>query len=214
MLLADDLAPADTAGLDPATTIALVTRLGGPTSHTAIIARQLGIPCVRRRARTRRDRRGHTGSPVDGTAGEVVVAPDAAEGAGEGHEHIDVAPRGSPGWTGPGRTADGVEVAVLANVADGASARAAYGASRRRGGPVPHRTSLSRDAPRARGRPVDDQAAIYREVFDAFAGRKVVVRTLKRRLGKPLRFVDHPDEANPALGVRGDRIALAHPGDP
>ncbi|MFZ2528436.1 MAG: PEP-utilizing enzyme, partial [Rhodococcus sp. (in: high G+C Gram-positive bacteria)] len=46
VLLADDLAPADAAGLDPTRIIGLATTLGGPTSHTAIIARQLGIPCV------------------------------------------------------------------------------------------------------------------------------------------------------------------------
>src|SRR4051794_29327456 len=46
ILLADDLAPADTAGLDPARIVGLATRLGGSTSHTAIIARQLGLPCV------------------------------------------------------------------------------------------------------------------------------------------------------------------------
>src|SRR4051794_20166843 len=46
VLLADDLAPADTAGLDPARVLGLATRLGGTTSHTAIIARQLGLPCV------------------------------------------------------------------------------------------------------------------------------------------------------------------------
>ena len=46
VLVAEDLAPADTAGLDPRLVLALVTERGGPTSHTAIIARQLGIPCV------------------------------------------------------------------------------------------------------------------------------------------------------------------------
>jgi phosphoenolpyruvate-protein phosphotransferase (PTS system enzyme I) len=46
VLLAEDLAPADTAGLDPALIAGLATEKGGPTSHTAIIARQLGIPCV------------------------------------------------------------------------------------------------------------------------------------------------------------------------
>ena len=46
ILFAEDLAPADTAGLDPHRIVGLATSLGGPTSHTAIIARQLGIPCV------------------------------------------------------------------------------------------------------------------------------------------------------------------------
>lgn len=206
VLLADDLAPADTAGLDPATTIALVTRLGGPTSHTAIIARQLGIPCV---VAVPGLGAIDVGTPVlvDGTAGDVVVAPDAAEAQERVTAHRRRAAR-IAGWTGPGRTADGVEVAVLANVADGASARAATAH------PVEgvglFRTELA-FLGRADEPSVDDQAAIYREVFDAFAGRKVVVRTLDAGSDKPLRFVDHPDEANPALGVRGDRIALAHP---
>ena len=56
ILCAEDLAPADTAGLDPKLVVALATTLGGPTSHTAIIARQLGIPVRRRRDRPRRRR--------------------------------------------------------------------------------------------------------------------------------------------------------------
>src|SRR3954468_806402 len=74
ILVARDLAPADTAVLDPAQVLGFVTELGGPTSHTAILAKQLGIPAV-------------VGCPgaaglesgrqvvVDGSAGEVVVDP-------------------------------------------------------------------------------------------------------------------------------------------
>ncbi len=79
VLLADDLAPADTAGLDPALVVGIAVRLGGPTSHTAIIARQLGIPCVV----------GVSDLPdelpdtalVDGGTGEVVLSPDPAAAA-------------------------------------------------------------------------------------------------------------------------------------
>ena len=49
-------------------------------------------------------------------------------------------------------------------------------------------------------------------MLDAFAGRKVVVRTLDAGSDKPLKFAGHPDEANPALGVRGIRIADGNPG--
>ena len=80
ILLADDLAPADTAGLDPSLVVALATTLGGPTSHTAIIARQLGLPCVV--AVDGLDAVG-VGAMVlvDGTRGTVTVAPDPAAAA-------------------------------------------------------------------------------------------------------------------------------------
>src|SRR5215212_2956743 len=80
VLLADDLAPADTAGLDPTRIIALATRLGGATSHTAIIARQLGLPCVVGVG-------GLNDVPegamvlVDGEHGTVTVDPDPQEAA-------------------------------------------------------------------------------------------------------------------------------------
>ncbi|MDV7098750.1 putative PEP-binding protein [Gordonia amicalis] len=206
ILLADDLAPADTAGLDPTTTIALVTRLGGPTSHTAIIARQLGIPCVVAVSGLVGIDAG-TAILVDGTTGEIVVDPDDTAARARVEEYRRHAARVA-GWSGPGRTGDGVEVAILANVADGSSARAATDH------PVEgvglFRTELA-FLERADEPSVDEQAGIYREVLDAFDGRKVVIRTLDAGSDKPLRFVTHPDEANPALGVRGDRIALAHP---
>ena len=59
---------------------------------------------------------------------------------------------------------------------------------------------------------VDEQARGYAEVFEAFAGRKVVLRTLDAGSDKPLAFATLPDEANPALGVRGLRIARRDPG--
>ena len=59
---------------------------------------------------------------------------------------------------------------------------------------------------------VEEQAAGYAAVFEAFAGRKVVLRTLDAGSDKPLAFATLPDEANPALGVRGLRIARRDPG--
>ena len=79
ILCAEDLAPADTAGLDPSLVVALATTLGGPTSHTAIIARQLGIPCVVAVDGLDAVAAG-TMVLVDGTRGTVTVAPDAGGG--------------------------------------------------------------------------------------------------------------------------------------
>nr|WP_255207482.1 phosphoenolpyruvate--protein phosphotransferase [Mycolicibacterium sp. PAM1] len=207
ILCAEDLAPADTAGLDPSLVVALATTLGGPTSHTAIIARQLGIPCVVAVAGLD-DVPAGTQVLVDGTRGTVTVSPDEdsarAEVAAARRTAEDAA-----NWSGPGTTADGHAVAVLANVQDGAAARSARQTPAE--GVGLFRTELcflNTDSEPT----VDEQADIYAEVLDAFAGNKVVIRTLDAGSDKPLKFAGHPDEANPALGVRGIRISFANPG--
>lgn len=207
VLLAEDLAPADTAGLDPARIVGLATTLGGPTSHTAIIARQLGIPCVV--ATTGLDAV-PAGTPVllDGSTGEIRTDPDPnAANAAVATDRQERARAAA--WTGPGATADGHPIAILANVQDGAGARAARQTPAE--GVGLFRTELcflDRDIEPS----VADQAGIYAEVLTAYAGRKVVVRTLDAGSDKPLRFVTHPDEHNPALGVRGIRIGATAPG--
>jgi phosphotransferase system enzyme I (PtsI) len=207
VLCAEDLAPADTAGLDPSRVVALATTLGGPTSHTAIIARQLGIPCVVAVAGLDAVSAG-TMVLVDGTLGTVTVSPDPTA-AGEAVVRAQREAERSAHWSGPGATADGHAVAILANVQDGAAARAARETPAE--GVGLFRTELcflQRDTEPS----VDEQAKIYGEVLEAFSGHKVVVRTLDAGSDKPLKFVRHPEEANPALGVRGIRIAEGNPG--
>jgi phosphotransferase system enzyme I (PtsI) len=207
ILCAEDLAPADTAGLDPKVIVALATTLGGPTSHTAIIARQLGIPCVVAVDGLDAVPAGAT-VLVDGTLGTVTVSPDPTAAA-EAVAHAQREAERAAHWSGPGATADGHAVAILANVQDGAAARAATETPAE--GVGLFRTELcflNRDTEPT----VDEQADIYAEVLDAFRGHKVVIRTLDAGSDKPLKFVGHPDEANPALGVRGIRIAHGNPG--
>ncbi|MFX0579255.1 putative PEP-binding protein [Nocardia nepalensis] len=207
ILLADDLAPADTAGLDPNLIVGLATSRGGPTSHTAIIARQLGIPCVVAIA-------GLDDVPagidvlIDGSAGHVVVGPDPETAARAVAEYRTQESR-TAAWTGPGATADGHRVEVLANVQDAAGARAAR--SHPAEGIGLFRTELC-FLDRESEPSIAEQAGIYRDVLDAYAGSKVVIRTLDAGSDKPLRFADHPDEANPALGVRGIRISARDSG--
>ncbi|MCX5045929.1 phosphoenolpyruvate--protein phosphotransferase [Aldersonia sp. NBC_00410] len=206
VLLAEDLAPADTAGLDPALIVGLATTLGGPTSHTAIIARQLGIPAIVAVSGLENIDDG-VFVLLDGTAGEVRVAPDrdlAAAAVAEYRKHAER----TASWRGPGATSDGHAVDVLANVQDGAGARTA--AQTPAEGIGLFRTELcflNRETEPS----VEEQTRIYREVLDAYPGAKVVVRTLDAGSDKPLKFADHPDEANPALGVRGIRIAAGNP---
>ena len=207
ILCADDLAPVDTAGLDASLVVALATTLGGPTSHTAIIARQLGIPCVVAVEGLDAVAAG-TMVMVDGTTGTVTIEPDetvATQAVEVARGEADLA----KSWAGPGATADGHVVAILANVQDGAAARSARETPAE--GVGLFRTELC-FLNRSTEPSVDEQAQIYGEVFDAFAGHKVVIRTLDAGSDKPLKFVGHPDEANPALGVRGIRIADGNPG--
>ncbi|KQR98771.1 phosphoenolpyruvate-protein phosphotransferase [Williamsia sp. Leaf354] len=213
ILFADDLAPADTSGLDPALVRGLATRLGGPTSHTAIIARQLGIPCV---VAVGALTSVAAGTPVmlDGEAGTVTVGPDAETARTAVARSRDAAELVSR-WNGPGRTADGLDVSILANVQDGTSARSATDF------PVQgiglFRTELA-FLDRAKEPDAAEQTALYREVIEAFvpsAGEpdaKIVIRTLDAGSDKPLLFADNGTEANPALGVRGLRVAFGNPG--
>lgn len=208
VLTAVDLAPADTATLDPDLVVALVTERGGPTSHTAIIARQLGIPCVVGAAGVTDVAAGAV-LLVDGATGVVEVDPDPA--AARARAEDDRGRRAAVAtWSGPGRTADGTQVKLLANIADGPSAAAA--ATEPVAGVGLFRTELcflNRD----REPSVDEQADIYTEALTPYAdGRHVVVRTLDAGSDKPISFATHPDEENPALGVRGLRLSFTDPG--
>jgi phosphoenolpyruvate-protein phosphotransferase (PTS system enzyme I) len=120
-----------------------------------------------------------------------------------------VAAEALAGYAGPATTRDGHAVQVLANVQDGAGARAAAAAHAEGVGLL--RTELA-FLGHAEEPSIEEQAQGYREVFEAFTGRKVVLRTLDAGSDKPLAFATLPDEANPALGVRGLRIARRDPG--
>lgn len=206
VLVADDLAPADTATLDPNKVLALVTSGGGPQSHTAIIARSLGLPAVVAAVGVDELPDG-TEVYVDGAAGTVTAEPDAELRAAA--EAWAATASLLAEFTGTGTTADGHEVPLLANVGGGKDAEAAakLGAQ----GVGLFRTEfcfLERDSEPS----VEEQAAAYKSVFDAFPGKKVVLRTLDAGADKPLPFLTDSTEPNPALGVRGYRTDFTTPG--
>ena len=211
VLVADDLAPADSAGLDPSRVAALVMERGGSTSHTAIIARQLGIPCLVGVTCALELHEGTT-VLVDAAAGTVETAVDQIDAEARvaayarEREELD-------SWTGPAATADGVAVKLLANVADGDSAAAAAQ------GPV-EGVGLFRTELAFLGLPeepsVEEQAELYASVLRPFgaeqeSGKHVVTRTLDAGSDKPIAYATLEDEENPALGVRGYRLATGKP---
>jgi phosphotransferase system enzyme I (PtsI) len=206
VLVARDLAPADTAVLDVTQVLGFVTEEGGPTSHTAILAKALGVPAVVGCAGAATLADGAT-VIVDGGTGEVRVDPSAEE-VRDARRRAEArqAARRRPG--GPGRTADDYQIALLANVGGVADVEPALAAGAE--GVGLFRTEflfLDRADPPT----LDEQQAAYQAVFAPFgaAGGKVVVRTLDAGADKPLAFLNLRHEPNPALGQRGLR-AVRH----
>ncbi|MGO2029662.1 MAG: phosphoenolpyruvate--protein phosphotransferase [Glutamicibacter ardleyensis] len=205
VLVAVDLAPADTATLDPAKVLALVTSDGGPQSHTAIIARSLGLPAIVAASDTTALVDGDV-VYVDGIDGLVVRNPTEVESATArtyaNREQL-------PEFDGRGVLADGHRVPLLANVGSGTDAQAAAKAGAEGVGLL--RTEfcfLGREKEPTH----EEQVAAYGAVFEAFAQKKVVVRTLDAGADKPLPFLTDSTEPNPALGVRGYRTDTTSPG--
>ena len=210
ILIADDLAPADTATLDPTMVLALITASGGPQSHTAIIARSLGLPAIVAAAGVTTIENGRE-VYLDGGTGVLNTEPS--------HEQREL----STAWAnktatltfdGEGKLADGTRLPLLANVGGAAEAIAARAANAE--GIGLFRTEflfLERDTEPT----VEEQVRAYRAVFVAFADQlrrpKVVVRTLDAGADKPLPFLKKPEdlaEPNPALGLRGYRMVNQH----
>jgi phosphotransferase system enzyme I (PtsI) len=206
ILIAEDLAPADTATLDPEKVMALLTAGGGPQSHTAIIARSLGLPAVVAAAGVDQLPDG-TEVYVDGAAGVITADPTESQRAAA--EAWASTASLLAAFDGTGSTADGHLVPLLANVGGAKDAVAAAGLNAQ--GVGLFRTEfcfLERDTEPT----VEEQAAAYKGVFDAFPGKKVVLRTLDAGADKPLPFLTDATEPNPALGVRGYRTDFTTPG--
>jgi phosphotransferase system enzyme I (PtsI) len=205
VLVARDLAPADTALLDLDKVLALVTSDGGPTSHTAILAREKAIVAVvgARDALTLED--GVT-VVVDATTGLVTASPSDDEITAA---RTTLAARAAAAVVpvGPGALLDGTAVPLLANLGsvDGATDALAKGAE----GVGLFRTEfLFLDSDKAPT--VDEQQEKYTQLLTSFAGKKVVVRALDAGADKPLSFLNDEPEENPALGLRGLRALRAN----
>lgn len=204
IIVARELTPADTAAMDVPNVLGIITVEGGATSHTAIIARQLDIACVV-------GVHGALEIPEDSTAaiqshkGTVVVDPPETliteiKQRNERRSRLLVGD-----W--PGATSDGDRIELLCNI--GGPSELATLPKESEGVGLFRTEFLFLDAETAPS--VTEQTAIYSQVFDGFAGGKVVLRTLDAGSDKPLAFANRPVEPNPALGVRGYRLGSASP---
>lgn len=206
VIVAEDLAPAETATLDRRLVVGIITETGGRTSHTAILAAQMGIPAVVQLADATEI---PPGTPValDGDTGVVTIAPDMELVAAQ-RERAARRAEALARLSGPGRTSDGAEVALLANIG-GVEDAVAAGAQDLEGVGLFRTEFVYLSATKAPT--VEEQTEIYRGVFAPFEGRRVVVRTLDAGADKPLKFADLGPEENPALGRRGLRLSAERP---
>jgi phosphotransferase system enzyme I (PtsI) len=204
ILLARDLAPADTALLDLNKVLGLITRDGGPTSHTAILARAKAIPAI---VGVGADAAIADGTRVvlDAASGVVTVSPTDAQVADAEKRIADRAAQAAAPIT-DGALADGTKIPLLANL--GSPKDAAKAVELGAEGVGLFRTEfLFLDAQTAPS--VADQQKQYSELLSYFPGKKVVVRALDAGADKPLAFLNDAHEENPALGVRGLRALRA-----
>jgi len=206
VIVARDLAPAETASLRRDMVLAIVTESGGPTSHTAILAAQMGIPAVVQLPRAVAISVG-TVVAVDGSTGEVFVNPDPATQA-DLVKRSERRANALGATSGPGATSDGHPIALLANIGTAADAERA-GALDVEGVGLFRTEFLFLERETAPS--TEEQVAVYKRVFEAFGSRRVVVRTLDAGADKPLAFADLGPEENPALGRRGLRLSAERP---
>ena len=205
VLVAEDLSPADTAGLDLDKTLAIVTSQGGPTSHTAILARARGIVAVVSAAGADDLKNGETvivnaaeSTITTEPSDEQVAAAEAAKAKAAKAKEL----RGKPG-----ATKDGHHIPLLANVGKPSDGKTAleYGAE----GVGLFRSEFLFIG-NAEPPSVEEQTKAYAELLAQFPGKKVVIRMLDAGADKPLPFHTPEDEPNPALGLRGLRTLRTH----
>ncbi|MGM9529890.1 MAG: phosphoenolpyruvate--protein phosphotransferase [Phascolarctobacterium sp.] len=211
ILLADDLAPSETVQLDKSKVLGFVTAAGSVNSHTAILARTMGIPAVVNTGVFAWEAfEGKLGA-VDGVNGLVYLEPDAVTLArleaelAKQQEHKELLQRlkGLPSVTSKGQRVQvcanigntGDLAAVLANDAEGIGLfRSEFLYLESEGFPSE-----------------EEQFAKYKLAAETMAGKQVVIRTLDIGADKKVGYFNLPEEDNPALGYRAIRICLKQP---
>lgn len=213
IVVAHDIAPSDMLQFKDTAFAGFTTDLGGATSHTAIVARSLGIPAVVGLQNGHELIRGGDLLIVDGEAGVVIVEPDErvlAEYRRRHDEQLVLRERLKGLRHTPARTRDGARIQLLANIEVPSDAQAVIEAGAEGIGLFRSEFLFMnrRDVPTEQ-----EQFEAYAEVVQAMQGRPVTIRTLDIGADKELRETD-PEAViapNPALGLRAIRYCLAHP---
>ena len=212
IIIARDLTPSDTVRLDKNLVLGFCTAEGGPTSHTAILAKALDLPAVVGAGNNVLDIPSSSLTLLDGQKGEIIEDPDEAlqlEFTERKREHETRSSEELENAFEPAVTLDGFEIEVVANVGSLQDAQMAL--ERGAEGIGLLRTEfLYLD--RATAPDEDEQLNAYDQILDLMEKRPVVVRTIDVGGDKELPYLDLGQEANPFLGWRAIRMCLDQPG--
>jgi multiphosphoryl transfer protein len=212
ILVADDLTPSDTAQLDPKRILGLCTASGGPTAHTAIIARSLDIPCAVGAGAAILEVTSEQTCILDGSAGKLYIEPNAEDVESAKRFQVDLGTRRNEEYATryePAVFTDGHRVEVVGNIGKAAEATTAVEAGAEGIGLM--RTEflfLERDTPPSE----EEQYEAYTEMTRALNGLPLILRTLDIGGDKIASYISLAKEENPFLGIRGIRLCLRQPG--
>lgn len=211
ILVAEDLSPSDTARLDPSKIIGICTAGGGPTSHTAIIARSLDIPAIVGAGPSVLNQADGVPCILDGDGGNLYLNPgkdDLTQARTTQKLWENVREEERQACYQPAITTDGHRVEVVANIAGAAEAEQAVNAGAEGIGLLRSEfLFLQRDQPPGE----EEQFVAYSAMTKALNGLPLIIRTLDIGGDKEVPYLSLPAEQNPFLGVRGIRLCLACP---
>jgi phosphocarrier protein FPr len=211
IIVAADLSPSDTAALDMKRVIGLAIAQGGPTSHTAILARTLGLPAIVAGGDALLALKPGTQAIIDGQTGRLYLSPtDAALASAKAWADDLAAQRlaAEQQRSAPAITQDGHRIEIGANVnrPDQVPLALAEGGE---GVGLMRTEFLFLEAGETPSE--DDQYKTYRGMIEALDGRPLIIRALDIGGDKQVAHLNLPHEENPFLGVRGARLLLRRP---
>ena len=211
VLAARELPPSAINSIDPTKVLGICTERGSPTSHSAILARAMGVPMVVGLGPGLSRLGEGTSVALDGHRGKLWTTPDSdtlAELQADREAWLETRQKARAASHGVARTRDGRRIGVMANVARLTDVKRAVRNGAEGIGLL--RTEflfLDRTDPPSE----NDQFAAYQAIAEALGPRPLVIRTMDIGGDKPLSYLDVDEETNPFLGWRGIRVSLAQP---
>jgi phosphotransferase system enzyme I (PtsI) len=211
IITSQDLTPSDTVLLNKDLVLGFCTEAGGSTSHTAILARGLGIPAVVGAGDAIQEIKTGDKLVIDGDSGEIVIDPNkkSLDQYKERQERfLEVQAEAEAISHQPAITTDGHQVEVVANIGSVDDVQPAL-LSGAEGVGLLRSEFLYLERPNLPTE--DEQFQSYKTIADAFGDRPVILRSLDVGGDKDIPYIDMPEEDNPFLGVRAIRLCLSRP---